>query len=110
MDVDFQSKKLAKLCNSEKALTATFGKNVAKKVGRRLQGLLSVDNLEEMRPLPGDGHELKGTRAGLLSLDVSGGLSLIFLPSQNPAPVKRDGGLDWRKVDGVTILAIEDYH
>lgn len=110
MDVDFESKKLADLCNSEKALTARFGKNVAKRVGRRLQDLLSVDTLEDMRPLPGDCHELKGSRAGQLSLDVSGGLSLVFIPSQDPAPRKPDGGLDWREVDGVTVISIEDYH
>jgi plasmid maintenance system killer protein len=110
VDVDFEARKLADLCNSEKALIATFGKNVAKKVGRRLQDLLSQERLEDMRHLPGNCHELKGNRAGQLALEVSGSHRLVFRPSDDPRPTKPDGGLDWKQVEGVTILAIEDYH
>lgn len=110
MDVSFESEKLAVLCNSAKELAKRHGKDVAKKVDRRLQDLLSQGSLEDMRFLAGRCHELEGNRAGQIALDISGSLRLIFIPTKNPPPTKADGGLDRNRVTSVTILAIEDYH
>jgi proteic killer suppression protein len=63
-----------------------------------------------MRNLPGRCHELRGKSPAELSLDLDGPYRLIFEPADDPVPVKDDGGLDWTKVQGVTVLRVEDTH
>ena len=76
----------------------------------RLADLEASATLAEMAELPGHCHELAGDRAGQLALDLAGGKRLVFEPAANPSPLKKDGGLDWSKVEAVRILEITDYH
>ncbi|WP_419934156.1 killer suppression protein [Candidatus Palauibacter sp.] len=77
---------------------------------RRLDDLRAADNLEVMRGLPGRCHELRGQRAGVLSLDLHHPYRLLFEPADEPVPRKVDGGLDWGRVVAVRILGVEDTH
>lgn len=63
-----------------------------------------------MRQLPGRCHELIGDRKGEISIDLDGPYRLIFEPADNPPPTNEDGGLDWKRVTAVVILAVEDTH
>lgn len=63
-----------------------------------------------MRSLPGACEELKGDRAGQLSLRLEGGKRLVMTPDHDPPPRKQDGGLDWLNVTKVLLIGIEDYH
>ncbi len=68
-------------------------------------------NLGVLRPpFPGRCHELKGNRAGQLSIDLLHPHRLVFVPSSNPPPTSEESGLDWDQVTAVTIVAIEDTH
>lgn len=51
-----------------------------------------------------------GDRDGQLSLKLPGGKRLIIRPSENPAPMKPDGGLAWSAVEAIEIVEIVDYH
>jgi hypothetical protein len=63
-----------------------------------------------MRSLPqARCHELKGDRAGQLSVDLVHPYRLIFEPTV-PVPRKPDGGIDWKLVTAVTIIGVEDTH
>jgi proteic killer suppression protein len=110
LDIVFANSKLRKQCNDTKKAVRALGKRQAQLVRRRLDDLNAADNLVVMRVLSGRCHELKGDRAGQLSLDLEHPYRLIFEPAANPAPTKPDGGLDWSAVDAVRILAIEDTH
>jgi toxin HigB-1 len=76
----------------------------------RLTDMAAATTLEDLRQLPGQCHELTGDRKGQLALDLAGGKRLIFEPSENPPPIKDDGGLAWERVDAVRVLEITDYH
>ncbi len=68
-------------------------------------------NLSVLKPpFPGRCHELKGNRAGQLSIDLVHPYRLILVPSADPAPQGEDGGLDWDQVTAVTLVDIEDTH
>lgn len=68
-------------------------------------------NLGILRPpFPGRCHELKGERAGQLSVDLVHPHRLVFVPSDDPPPEHPEGGLDWGLVTSVTVIAIEDTH
>lgn len=72
--------------------------------------LSAAPTLEDLRTLPGRLHELTGDRKGQLALDLQQPYRLVIEPTEEPAPVKDDGGLDWRRITAVTIVEIVDYH
>lgn len=108
MEITFNTAKLAKLCNDGTALDRAYGAKCAGRIRLRLQQLEAIACLEGMafgRP-----HELKGDRAGQVSLDLVHPLRLVIRPSSNPVPKKPDGGLDRQKIESVTIIEISDTH
>ncbi len=110
MNILFSSQKFKKECNDHRLLTKKQGARRAKKLRSRLDDLRAAANLGMMRYLPGRCHELKGNRAGQLSLDLDHPYRLIFKPANNPVPSKEDGGLDWKGVTSVLIIGVEDTH
>lgn len=110
MDIEFASTKLAKQMNDDKSLAKAFGSKQARRIRTRLDDLEAAADLEEMRGLAGHCHELTGDRDGQLAIDLIHPYRLIFEPSEDPAPEKDDGGLDWSDVKGVRILEVIDYH
>lgn len=110
MDVFFESKQFAEVCSSRKAMVRTFGTERAKKIERRLQQLSAATVLEDLRHAPGRCHELTADRGGHLSLDLDHPHRLVFRPASDPPPTKPDGGMDWTRVDAVTVVEIADTH
>lgn len=111
MDILFRTKKLKKLCSYSKVASKQLGADQARRLSRRLDDMRAATNLGVLRPpFPGRCHELKGNRAGQLSLDVVHPYRLIFIPSDDPPSTTSDGGLDWDLVTSVTITGIEDTH
>lgn len=111
MEVLFASKKLQKECCDWKLLQKRHGPRRAKLIRRRLDELRACSSLEVMGTLPqARCHELRGDRAGQLSVDLDHPYRLLLEPAQNPTPQKPDGGLDWAGVTAVQILGVEDTH
>ena len=110
MDIVFENARLRKQCNSQKELVRRHGPRRAKVLRRRLDELAAATSLEQLRELPGRCHELTGDRKGQLSIDLDGPHRLLFRPADNPAPLRPDGGLDWRQVTAIAVLGIADTH
>ena len=111
MEVFFHSTKLQKLCNSEKDMLRDLGKKRAEKLKTRLTELRAVDNLAQIPSVPPPRcHALSGDRQGQLTVDLDHPYRLVFIPANNPVPVKPDGGLDRTNVTAVEIVGIEDPH
>lgn len=110
MLVEFPDERTQELFNSLKALARAFGPENAKLIRRRLDDLRSCVTLEAARRLPGKLEELKGRRKGQFSMRLVGAFRLIFRTSEQPAPKKADGGIDWAQVRAIIILQVEDYH
>lgn len=111
MEITFISRKLQKVCNSEKEMRARFGKPLAERLQQRLAELTAADTLEDIRRLPSARcHELSQDRKGQLAVDVVHPKRLIFEPDHNPVPRKPDGGLDWPHVTSIRVIEIIDYH
>jgi plasmid maintenance system killer protein len=111
VDILFQDRKLAKVCNDQSLLIRRYGELRAKLLRRRLDEFRAADNLEIMRSLPQVRcHELKGNREGTLAVNLDHPYRLIFEPANDPIPRKPDDGLNWTAVTAIRVLAIEDYH
>jgi proteic killer suppression protein len=96
--------------NNMKRLIRKHNVQRAKSIRRRLDDLRAAPSLEVMRSLPGRCHELKGNRAGRLSLDLDGPYRLLFSPLDDPPPQKPDGGMDWTQVKAIVVLGVTDTH
>lgn len=110
VDVRFATEKLKRQLSSHPTLQREWGADGGRRIAARLQQLAAAVTLEDMRNLPGRCHELTGDRAGQLAVDLRQPYRLILEPTENPPPQKADGGLDWTRVDAVTVIEIVDYH
>ena len=114
MVVFFRRKKFQKICNSQSVMLCEFGKKQAQKLQQRLMELKAATNLDEISKVPPPRcHELSANRKGQISVDLDHPYRLIFIPANDPVPVKPDGGPDWAAVAAVTaveILEIADTH
>jgi plasmid maintenance system killer protein len=111
MEIAFGSRKMPKLCNSEKEMRSKLGDRGAKALQLRLTQIKAADTLEDLGKVPGARcHELTADRKGQLAVDLVHPRRLIFKPDHNPTPAKPDGGLDRQQVTRVVVIEIFDYH
>ena len=111
MNIVFRTGKLEKVCNNHKRLEREYGTRMAKLIRQRLYELRSANALSDLRTVPGPRcHELKGSRAGQLSVDLDHPYRLILEPADDPIPLRAHGGLDWTQVTAVRILEVADTH
>ncbi|MCC5874692.1 MAG: killer suppression protein [Candidatus Sumerlaeia bacterium] len=108
MEIIFD-KKIARHINSSKARQKKFGA-LASPIGRRLDDLVALENLDEARGIPGRFEALTEDRHGKYSLRLSGNWRLVFEPANDPIPTLEDGGIDLEKVTAIRILEVVDYH
>ncbi len=110
MDISYENKRIQKACSSIATMQKEFGPVRAKTLNVRLSQLQKVGNLESLRHDPGHWHELGQDRAGQIATSIGGPFRLILKPTDDPPPMKPDGGLDWSRITTVTIIEIVDYH
>jgi proteic killer suppression protein len=109
VEVSFDDADLAESFRDVRELRKKHGAVRAKKILQRLKGLEAAETLAVMRSAPGRCHELRGDRAGQLSLDLDHPYRLLFRPAGHPGPGP-GGGLDWSAVRAVVVIGIEDTH
>jgi toxin HigB-1 len=110
MQVEFLDTRLKRLCEDKSARQRQWHKASADKLATRLDDLAAAAHLDVLRTLPGKWEELTGDRKGQLSCRLDKKLRLVIRPAKQPPPTKPDGGLDWRAVDAVIVLEVENYH
>lgn len=111
MIIQFKNKKLERLFNSLELIERTYGKRIAKKIAQRLYELDAAEVLNDISHLPPlRCHQLKGSRKGHFSVNVTQKLRIVFIPAHKPVPKKPDGGIDKKSITAIKITSIEDYH
>ena len=90
MNIYFKSKKLQKICNSERSSTKEWGPEISKKVRQRLFELYAAEKLSDISFLPPPRlHELDGRRTGQFAVDLKQPYRLIFEPANDLVPIKK---------------------
>ena len=110
MNITFADKKLERLANNDSRLVKKYGKLRAGKIKARLTQLRFATSLEDVRHLPGNYHELTGTRKGQWACDLDQPYRLVFTPHENPIPANADGQFIWIEITGVEVIGIFNYH
>ena len=84
---------------------------MTEKLMRRLNELQAATTPQDISYLPlSRCHELTGQHRGKLSVDLEHPYRLLFIPANDPIPIKSDGGLDWSKVTEVENTEITNTH
>jgi proteic killer suppression protein len=110
MEINYKTKKLAKLLNSSKLIEKYYGRVMAKKIHLRLKTIKFAKNLKEVMKLPGRHHALTGDRKGQFACDLEHPYRLIYEPDNDPLPFDENNMLIYSKVTIVEIIEITDYH
>ncbi len=111
MEISYPSKKMQKICTSEKEMKGKLGPRMAELLKRQLTAIEAASNLEELWTVPQTRcHEMKGGRKGQVSIDLVHPRRLYIVPDHDPVPEKEDGGLDRAAVTRVLVVGIDDPH
>lgn len=108
MKISFVSERIENLCRQSKLATKALGAEAAKKLQRRLSELFAATVVSDLTS--GRAHPLQYDRLGEFALDLHKGKRLIFRPTRQPPPQKKDGSIDWSQISEITITSAEDYH
>ena len=110
MKITFADKKLEKLANDDKKLVREFGTVRATKIKARLAQLMAAINLEDVRYLPGNYHELTNIRKGQWACDLDQPYRLIFTCNESPIPTNEHRQYIWLEIISVEVIEIVNYH
>ena len=108
MNISFVNVNVEALCRQSKLSAKALGALSAQKLKRRLAELFNAENVSEL--VAGRPHRLVGDKRGEFAVDLHGGDRLVFKPTQQPPPVKGDGGIDWARITDITIVELGNYH
>lgn len=109
MEIQFKSKKIAKIFNNASLIAKHYGHST-KKIKSRLNDMANADNLEIVMSLPGRHHPLKGDRNGQFACDLNHPFRLIYEPNNTPLPIDENDLLIYNKVTIIEIIEVTDYH
>ncbi len=113
MNIYFKSKKIEKLCNSEKEIRKRFSSKIAEKIMERLQSLEAAKNLSDIPTGPPERrHVLKGADKGTISINLDEKQRLLFkpLPEECANLYLPDGGYNYCSITSIEIWDIRDTH
>lgn len=111
MLIFFRSRKLQKICSQQREMQKQWGQGMARKLQQRLAELAAAETLADISHLPPPRcHELSGNRAGQFSVDLEHPYRMLFVPADEPIPLRGDGGIDLARVREIEIVEIEDTH
>lgn len=111
MRIYFRTKKMGRICSSSSEMQKEYGAEMTRKLQQRLMELRAASTLSEMSPHPpARVHPLKGSRAGQFSVDLIHPFRLVFVPADDPVPLKPDGGVDLAGITAIIVLEICDTH
>lgn len=110
MKLSFNDAKLKRCAEDESFSVRKLGTIRSKLYLRRINDFLNADNLEELRYMPGNYHELIGNRKGEWACNLDQPYRLIFRPIEEPIPLDNNGNYIWVEILGVEIMEIDNYH
>ena len=104
MEINFKNNKMKKTCEDYKKLTQEYGNQQAEQIIKRINELVSAENLYDISKLPQARlHLLIGNLKGCLAVDLKQPYRLILSPENGDLS-------NWKSITIIKILDIKDYH
>lgn len=111
MNVYYDSRKLQRVCDSQKEAQRQLGQPCAKKLSLRLNELMAASSLADISAAPPARlHQLEGGDDPEFAVMLHDGNRLVFRVGDSPVPLLPDGGVDRNLVRSVVITFVGDYH
>ena len=108
MNILFKDQAIRLTCEKRAVATKALGDIGARKLAARLSEIEAATYVTDL--VIGNPHPLKGDRLGQFALSLAGGWRLVFVPANDPVPLREDESILWSQVTIVCIEFIGDYH
>jgi hypothetical protein len=102
VDLNFESRRLQRLCNEEAAMTARWGKHRADLVGQCLQELDALDNLGDVAALPHVQVDLDPS--GTITVSGHGGIRLVLRAGDHQGQESLDA--HWEEIVSAVVVDV----
>ena len=104
MEIAFESQKLRRVCESERAANKALGEECARLLRHRLADLWAAKSVasltaDDLCAITADDSEAMAIQLGARS-------SLVFVSNHTTAPTTKDGRLDLRRVQRIRIVSL----
>jgi len=80
VDIEFSDQRLQKVVESRAKLQKKYGARMAEKIMQRLAALAAADTMEDLKPMPGNWHQLVGDYAGCWASHLEQPYRLVVRP------------------------------
>jgi len=115
MQIEFRDARLKEQCETAKLAQKAWGAAATRQLVKRLGQLQASESLHVFAQIAPQTHphpleNRKGHRGGQYALKIHGGLRLIFQPLNPPEDYETPSGPDWRRITGIQVLEVKDYH
>lgn len=103
MNITYQTEQMKEACHDIRVATKLYGKQIAKKLHRKVDLLDAAKNLSDLMRFDNNAHWLEGNRHWEFSIPLASGYSLLLTPISKETRAPQD-------VEAMLILKVEDYH
>lgn len=103
MNITYQTEQMKEACHDIRVATKLYGKQIAKKLHRKINLLDGAKNLSDLMRFDNNAHWLEGNRHWEFSIPLASGCSLLLTPISKETRAPQD-------VEAMLILKVEDYH
>lgn len=115
MDIEFNDKKIKKVCNDYKEARKAFGDDVAKKLHMALNFITHAETLNDVAQMPTYRlHPLKGDRKGSYAIDLGRklGFRLILIPLDKCGHkwIENDINLIYRSTTTIILMEVSNHY
>lgn len=103
MNITYQTEGIKEACHDLRVATGLYGKQIAKKLHRKVALLNAATNLAHLMSFDNNAHWLSGNRHWQFSIPLAQGYSLILTPLDKSTRAPQD-------LEAMLIVTVEDYH
>ncbi|MGD0284299.1 MAG: hypothetical protein ABSB12_01760 [Candidatus Saccharimonadales bacterium] len=103
MIITYRTAEVKEACHDLHAATETFGKQIARKLHRKIALLDAAKNLAHLMSFDNNAHWLQGNRQWQFSIPLAQGCSLLLTPLDRSTRSPQE-------IEAMEIINVEDYH
>lgn len=103
MNITYQTEEMREACHDLRAATRLYGKQIAKKLHRKIALLNAASNLAQLMSFDNNAHWLEGDRHWQFSVPLAQGYSLVLSPPDNSTRAPQE-------LEAMIVIKVEDYH
>jgi toxin HigB-1 len=103
MNLTYQTEEMREACHDLQVATRQYGKQIAKKLHKKIALLNAASNLAQLMSFDNNAHWLEGNRHWQFSIPLAQGHSLLLTPPDRATRAPQE-------LEAMEVIKVEDYH